>query len=55
MGKKESLGLLAQDRVGVEKVQFAPKQPELGGCKMSRKSRNSFIGHPNRAFKEGRP
>jgi hypothetical protein len=33
--------------VGVEKVQFPPKQPELGGYIMSRKLRKSFVGHPD--------
>src|SRR6266851_3907685 len=33
--------------VGVEKVQFAPKQPKIGGYKMSRKLRKSFVGHPS--------
>src|SRR5262245_14558647 len=33
--------------VGVEKVQFSPERPKLGGYKMSRKSRKSFVGHPS--------
>jgi hypothetical protein len=33
--------------VGVEKVHFPPKQPKLGGYKMSRKLRKLFVGHPS--------
>ncbi len=32
--------------VGVEKPQFPPKQPKVGGYKMLRKLRKSFVGHP---------
>ena len=33
--------------VRVEKVQFPPKSPKLGGYKMPRKLRKSFVGHPS--------
>jgi hypothetical protein len=32
--------------VAVEKVQFPPKQPKIGGYKMSRELKTSFVGHP---------
>src|SRR5215468_8822865 len=38
---------LMKSGVGVEKVQFSPERPKLGGYKMSRKSRKSFVGHPS--------
>jgi hypothetical protein len=31
--------------VAVEKLQFSSKQPKFGGYKISRKSRESFVGH----------
>jgi len=33
--------------VGVEKLQFSPKQPKFGGYEMSKELRKSFVGHPN--------
>jgi hypothetical protein len=36
--------------VGVEKVQFPPKQPKIGGTKMPRKSRTSFVGILTQSF-----
>jgi hypothetical protein len=33
--------------VAIEKVRFTPKQPKFGVYKMPRKSRKSFIGHPD--------
>jgi hypothetical protein len=36
--------------VGVEKVQFPPEQPKIGGYKMSRKFRKSFVGLPDAKF-----
>jgi hypothetical protein len=36
--------------VAVEKLQFPPKQPKLGGYKMSIKSRKSFVGLPDAKF-----
>ena len=33
--------------VGVEKVQFSPKQPKFGGYKISRKLKKSFVGDPS--------
>jgi hypothetical protein len=41
---------LTKSGVGVEKVQFPPKQPKLGGYKMSRKLRKSFVELPNAKF-----
>jgi hypothetical protein len=41
---------LLQPGVGVEKVQFPPKQPKLVGYKMSRKLRKSFVELPNAKF-----
>jgi hypothetical protein len=40
-------GELVKDRVGVEKVQFLPKQPKFAGYKMSRKLKKSLVGHPS--------
>jgi hypothetical protein len=36
--------------VAVEKAQFPPKQPKIGGCQMSRKLRKSFVGFLNAKF-----
>jgi hypothetical protein len=39
--------------VGVEKVQFPPKQPKFRGYKMPRKLGKSFVGLPNaKAFRK---
>jgi hypothetical protein len=42
-----TVGQLAVTGVGVEKVQFPPKQPKFGGYKMSRKLRKLFVAHPS--------
>jgi hypothetical protein len=36
--------------VGVEKVQFLPKQPKFVGYEMSRKLKKSFVGHPGAIY-----
>ena len=39
--------------VGVEKLYFPPKQPKCGKCKMPRKTKKSFVGHPSAKFFSG--
>jgi hypothetical protein len=36
--------------VTVEKLHLASKRPKFRGYKMPRKSRKSFVGHPNAKF-----
>ena len=41
---------LLRGGVAVEKVQFPPKHPKIGGYKMPRKLERSFLGHPSAKF-----